>query len=458
MKRSPAQRPTASPPSTAKAHPSRLRWVVTLALLLGVGLVSAVVFWPRSGGNELKLPALDLSRVDAPSRATIEKHLDAVKSQPKSGPAWGQLGAVLRAYDYSSAARACLAQAERLDPGNPRWPYFQALLRTVDTPAEAIVKLRQTVRLCGNDPEAPRLLLARLLGEQGRWDEARQETRLLLQARPGFAPALLLEAHAAQAAGQWAEAIAAGRLCTDDPRTARSAWALLAGVYARQGAAAAAAGAGQRAARLPADARVADPFESEAAMLRGDPREIGLATHPLLAAGRLDDAARLIDRLAREHPQTPETWLLLGRYRFLRKDLPGAEAALRRHLELDARSTQGLFQLGMVLLNLERFEEAAETFHQATKIKPDFGPAFYNRGLALTRRGQFSEAASAFRETIRHNPEHIDSYFMLADMLFKLSDEAEARKVLEQARVLNPTHPRWSRGPAPTEAPPAQAR
>jgi tetratricopeptide (TPR) repeat protein len=419
----------------------RPAWWIGGVLVAVAGLGGLAWWFGGSPGTE-PVPVIQLDAVDGAAAATIRKHLEAVRLDPRSAAAWGSLGIVLREYGFKPQARDCLEVAERKDPANPRWPYAHGILLLVHSPAEAAVKLRRVVELCGNDPEAPRYRLARVLAEEGRWPEARRELEPLLQAKPDFAPARLLLALGARAAGELAEAVQLARRCAEDPRTARSAWALLAGLYGQQGDRANAEAAARRSGALPADEGFDDPFEAEAILLRGDARALTEHTHPLLAAGRLVEAGRLIDRLVQEHPGHAETWLLVGRYRMLRKEAPGAEEALRRHLELAPRSAQGWFQLGLALLNQNRLPESAEAFRKATEIKPDFGPAFFNRGLALARAGRSEEAITAFRETIRHNPEHAETYVRLAELLIRSGRETEALGVLDQARTLNPSDPR----------------
>lgn len=442
MSRSKFKSPKPSPaPARTPGKFTSGKWLIAGAIL---GVLAAGI-WLGNRPAQARPPAVDLSKADAAAAATIRKHLEAVTLHPESGLAWGQLGAVLRAYEFSLPASQCLAEAERLDPANARWPYFQSLLAKVEAPEEAIRKLRQTIRLCGNNPPAPRFRLSLMLAEAGRWDEAKAELDALLQADPQFAPARLLLARRAQALGDLPEAIALARRCTDDARTARGAWTLLASLHTRRTNTAEAAEAGRKAAAAPADAQLPDPYESEATLLRGDPRLLSNTAHSLLAAGQLAAAAPLIDRLVKEHPTFSDTWLLLGRYQLLNQQPALAEQSLRHHLELDPQSTQGLFQLGSVFLNQNRFPEAAEAFEQATRLKPDFGPAFFNRGFALARAGQLREAVPAFKESLRHNPEHLESYFLLADLLQKLGEPAEARRYLDTARALKPDDARFQR-------------
>lgn len=442
-RRAPPPEPSPSPSAHLETPPRRThkRWLGLLGAL-ALGIVVPLTLWLRSRANPAPLPAPSLAGVDQSVATTIQKHLDAVRLEPRSATAWGRLGIVLREYGFKPEAQRSLEEAERLDPTNPRWSYAHAILLIVHQPLDAAVQLERVVALCGSEPEAPRYRLAKILAEDGRWTDANRELAALLQAKPDFAPARFLSALGAQVAGNLEEAIAQANRCANDPRTQRAASALLAALYHQQGKTPEAEAAARRSASLPPDEGFDDPFEAEAILLRGDPRALTEYAHPLLAAGRLDEAGRLIERLVKEHADYPETWLLQGRLEMLSKQLAAAEQSLRHHLELAPRSAQGWFQLGTALLSQNRFPEAAAAYAKATEIKPDFGPAFFNQAMALARAGRLDEAMAALRETIRHNPEHLDSYLRLAELLLRAGRNADALPLLEQARNLNPADPR----------------
>jgi tetratricopeptide (TPR) repeat protein len=392
--------------------------------------------------DAVRLPAISTARLDPSAARVIEGHLSAVGAAPKSGAAWGKLGAALKSFEYDAEARRCLEAAERLEPKEPRWPYLHGALLVVDAPSAAIAKWRRAVSLCGSEPDAPRLRLAKLLAETGQPEDSRRELETLLRDQPGHAPASLALAHLAHARGATTEAIALAGHGTNDHRTARAAWTLLATLHLRAGDTNAARTASARAAALPPDAPVADPFEDEALALRSDPRDLSDRAQRLLMSGQLPQAAPLVDQLVREQPGFAEGWLLLGRLQNLRQEFARAEASLRRHLELDAQSVNGLFQLGMSLLGQNRHAEAAPVFERAIQLKSDFGPAFFNLGLALARAGRKREAVPAFRAAIRHNPERIDSYLLLADLHLQLGEPDQAADPARQAAALNPSDPR----------------
>jgi tetratricopeptide (TPR) repeat protein len=421
-------------------HWSRL----AIALFGAVACASLVIFvswWPNRA-TRTSIPEMDLRAADPKVALALRQRIDLVVEQPRSAAAWGWLGALLWAYDFRPEARQCLTQAEILEPGNPRWPYYHALSFMIATPSQAIPLLQRTVELCGNSPEAPRFRLAHLLAEQGRWEEARREFEPLILEHPQFAPAQLLAARSAQNLGELDRAVELARACTQDPRTARASLILLAALYRQQSDIAASAEALRQASNLPGDDGIDDPYQAEVTLLRGDARALCEQAHPLLGVGRIQHAAGLIDSLRRDHPDYPETWLLAGRLQFLRKDLAGGEELLRRHVDMDPDSAQGFFQLGLVLLARERFSEAAEVFGKAILLKPDFGPAHYNRGLSLARAAQIPEAIASLRESIRHNPERLESYLFLAEIHCRLGQQQPAIELLNSAQSINPSDPR----------------
>ncbi len=423
-------------PKRRVAPLSRRRWIF---VVLGAAvLVIAFALW-RAREMVPAVPKIPMQTLDASSAGLLQKHLDAVRVAPRSGAAWGNLGASLRTFEFKTQAEHCLSIAAHLDPQEARWPYLHGTLVALRSPLEAVPFLQRAVVLCGNTPAAPRLRLASLLAENGRPDEARRELEALLLAVPDHAPALLTLAQLENARGDAATALALTDRCLKDPRTARAAWTLRGVLLQRAGKSDDAQSASVRAASLPPDLPVQDPFANDARQSRSDPRWLSDQAQRLLMTRQLSAAAPFVDQLQREHPGFAETWLVAGRLQLMQRRFAEAEASLARHLTLETNSVNGLFQLGLVLLEQDKLGEAATVFARAVQLKPDFGPAYFNLGVALGRSGQKPEAVASFREAIRHNPERIDSYILLADLLFDLGARVEAQAVARQAEILNPT-------------------
>lgn len=415
--------------------------VAAWGALLAVGMLTGVWGWFR---REPALPRVDLAQATPPVRRTLERHLEEVRRHPRSATAWGQLGSALYAYRLMAPAREALGRAGRLDPRNPRWPYLEGISWLSDDPGRAEARLRRAVEVGGNEPPALRLRLARLLAEQGRWEEVDREWRAFEPEGSVPGPALLLAAQSAREQGDLDKALAWARRATEQPEVARPAFTLLSTLLARQGDTAGATDAMRRAASASGSDRLVDPFDAEAMARREDPGAFSERVHPLLAQGRLDEAAAWIAVLRRDYSDYPDTWLAAGRHEYRRGNPAAAERHLLRHLELEERSVQGWFQLGMVRLGQRRDADAVEAFGRAVELKPDLAPAWHNRGLALGRLGRRPEAMRAFEEVLRLSPEHLDAYLLLADLHLQEGRRTAALELLDQARVLAPDDPRLS--------------
>ena len=75
--------------------------------------------------------------------------------------------------------------------------------------------------------------------------------------------------------------------------------------------------------------------------------------------------------------------------------------------------------IGALLEQVGRMEEAIEEFRIALVMEPDYADAHYNLGVALARLDRFEEAEQAFRDAIRLSPGDSSAHFNLASTLFR---------------------------------------
>jgi tetratricopeptide (TPR) repeat protein len=86
-----------------------------------------------------------------------------------------------------------------------------------------------------------------------------------------------------------------------------------------------------------------------------------------------------------------------GKVRMQQGRLAEAEAAFRRHLELEPDSAEAHYNLGNVLRDLGRLDESEPAFRRATELRPSFPEAHCNLGRALERLGRFGEGLEELR-------------------------------------------------------------
>ena len=404
-----------------------------LVTLIVVVVMTWIALEKRAPRINIKV---DTSTLKARDARLVEAQLATVRNSPRSAAAWGQLGALLKSYEFRDEALQCLTRAERLDPREARWPYLIGLMLATEAPDTAIAKLQRATELSSHP--AVRLRLGKMLIEAGQLKAARR----VLDEGVAHPPTRLMLAHVVRQLGEVEQAEKLARACTQDARTARAAWGLLAAMYLGAGKSEEAAESNQRAAQSPLLPEEGDPFEAETMAVRREARWLSDRAQEHLRAGRPEEARSLIAELAREHPDFAETWLLLGRTQLIEKQAVQAEETLRRHLTLEPDSIQGTFQLGRALQEQGKLAEATEVFGRTTKLKPDYGPAWFNLAICQAKLGRTADAIEASARAVRHNPEHVEGYLLLADLRAQAGDADAALDLLNQADALRPNDPR----------------
>jgi len=116
--------------------------------------------------------------------------------------------------------------------------------------------------------------------------------------------------------------------------------------------------------------------------------------------GRPSDAVSEFERATTADPNNAAYWANLGNARRAAQNGAGAEQAYRRALEIDARTTDAINGLGVLLVEMNRSSEAIPLFERALAAAPDFLEARLNLGIALQQSGQRERAASVYREVL----------------------------------------------------------
>jgi tetratricopeptide (TPR) repeat protein len=118
-------------------------------------------------------------------------------------------------------------------------------------------------------------------------------------------------------------------------------------------------------------------------------------------------------------------------------DVPVAQAA----------SPALVFNLGVILENQGRIEEAQESYRRARDLDPRFYvEGGFNLARLLYRQQRYDEAAAVYREVLDVDPEHLKSLIGLGEALRGLDRIDEARAALERATAVDPgSAPAWNR-------------
>jgi tetratricopeptide (TPR) repeat protein len=394
--------------------------------------------------------------IDPALARSIEAARRRVPEEPRSPAAWGHLGKVLLAASFNEPAAACLAEAERLDPGDPRWPYLRAdalLGRDLDA---ALPLLRRAAELCDRtDPAntAPRLRLAETLLGAGKSEEAESELRLVLQVEPDNPRAHLDLGLLAHDRGDLAGSRTHLEKCQESPWTRQRACNQLAAVHQRLGDPKAAAAYSRRAAAFPPDRPWDDPFVREYRKLAQVGGNRYRTVESLEAAGHHAEAVRLLGEMVQESPDY-RSYIGLGKNLIVLGDYVRAEQALRAAVEMAPDKAQAYYFLSKLFLLRgeqsrpkapaeELFQSAADFARQAIDRKPDHAMAYLSLGLSLKHLGRRPEAIAALRAAVQYSPDSADLYLLLGEALAEDGQTADARTQLQRASQLaRPDDPR----------------
>jgi tetratricopeptide (TPR) repeat protein len=389
-------------------------------------------------------PAANVDQLDPPVRKAIEEAQAAVRAEPKSAAAWGQLGKLLLAHEVGiEPALICLGQAELRQPGSPEWPYLQGVWLARSDPEPAISKLRRAVELGGEEELVARMRLAETLAAEEQIDAAEQEANYVLARSPASSRARLLLGRLWLKSGKFPEARETLEKVRTDPRAQPAALALLAEVYERLGETDEARRAAQAAGVNPAaHGAVAwpDKFADEVIQLRRGRRAELAVADGLLAQNRPHESLAALKATLQQYPELGWAWLLSGRAHLALKDAAKAEADLRRSIDLLPESVESHFYLGAALVAQERILEASAAFRRATEITPDFALAHYYLAECQSKLGETDGAVSSLRRAVAAKPDLAAGHLFLARLLHQRGEKAEAISHVQATLKLQPTN------------------
>ncbi len=98
-----------------------------------------------------------------------------------------------------------------------------------------------------------------------------------------------------------------------------------------------------------------------------------------------------------------------------------------KSLELQSDNLNSWANRGAVLLNLECYEEALNSFNKALEIKPNYSDAWANRGSTLGKLDHYEEALASFDKALEFQPDNNpETWLIRGSALFKLERYEEA--------------------------------
>jgi len=154
--------------------------------------------------------------------------------------------------------------------------------------------------------------------------------------------------------------------------------------------------------------------------------------------GDYAEAALLFEAYTRRRPENPWGHYMQGISLWRAGDHAGAEAALRRTLEVDSTHTKALLNLARVLLERGKPSDALDYAEKVVALEPESGQGWRVLGNAYSDLGMVVEAVSAYRRALVLD--HRDAWTMnnLGLLMIREGRYEEALPPLARATELRP--------------------
>ena len=365
-----------------------------------------------------------------------------VKLSPNAGRAWKSLGDIYLDHTTAKDAIEAYKKASRLLPHDPLVvaSLANAYSQAGDNPAakEAFAKAIQMTEPPPHTPEARRdrggvqYMYGRYLLSQGRAKESIAATTRALSYNPGSAVALYNRARAYVAIEDYkhaeADALRAFELGPHD----KQGPLLLIDIYRKQHDAEKA----QKYAELAQ--KLVDEEQDRSAFGREVRRLLGIA-EGALRQGKFSEAIPPYEELIKKVPTFYEAYFGLGMSYSQTGRLADAETALRKYLSFQPVSGDGHAALGVLLLQMNRGPEAVTELKQALQIDPSLDEARKALASEYLNESKPEESLRTLRSA--RDTKDTQLILMLASVLVRQGDTAQAQRELRRALAIQPNDP-----------------
>lgn len=135
-------------------------------------------------------------------------------------------------------------------------------------------------------------------------------------------------------------------------------------------------------------------------------------------------------------------WRDRGVLRWLEKDVKGAEADLRKAVELDPRMIEALQPLGALLIEQKRYAEGIRTLTRVLDVDPGLDSARLQIAEAFAAMDHPKEAGQTLEPLLAKAPDDPNLLVIKARFLAAQGETAQAQAICKQLTKRNPNDPR----------------
>ena len=153
----------------------------------------------------------------------------------------------------------------------------------------------------------------------------------------------------------------------------------------------------------------------------------------LYAAGKFIEAEPLFRQMLEEEPDNPQVLLLTGMCRRAQGDLPSAVHLVKRAAELDASNALIQFNLGAILLDHQRPDQALLALESCVRINPNHGRARALIGYISFMQGKVDDAIPELKTALKAEPDQSMALTTLSLAFLQKKDLSKAHAYATRA-------------------------
>jgi len=158
----------------------------------------------------------------------------------------------------------------------------------------------------------------------------------------------------------------------------------------------------------------------------------------LYSGGHYPELESQARSLAGRHPDSGFAWKVLGAA--LQIQGKDSLAALQKAAELLPGDAVAHYNLGNILHERGRLNEAEASYRRALKIEPDGADTHTNLGKTLQDMGRIGEAEASYRRALQIKPDHAEAHNNLGETLMESGRLDEAEASLRRALQIRPDY------------------
>jgi Flp pilus assembly protein TadD len=350
-----------------------------------------------------ELPDPDLSGMEPQVVRLLVEAREAVRAQPDSGEAWGELGSLYDAHLLTDLAETCYRRAHELAPAEFKWVYLLAVARELQGAdvAELTELFGQAAELAP-DYAPLRVRLGDALWRRNRYEEAREELRRAVEMAPDSAMAHRRLGQVILTIGDAREAVRHLVRSVELEPQDLAAHSALARALMRTGETERARAIRERARGLEPVTALQDPVYGEQVFMRNMSSSGAFARGTAaVRQGAYEQAIRDLTLVLELRPDDASAHYWIGTAHQGSGRAAPAVNHLSRAVELDPAMAKARRQLGTLLTLEGRYADAVEHYERAAALEPLDADAHYGLGLAYEALGRPAAARRHFEAATR---------------------------------------------------------